>query len=172
MLTSKDLCEKHGMLIWPEAQILKKCASLLPKDPIIVNIGAGVGTSAVAILEERPFAFVFSVDNKPAPKERIGLLACGIDISRCVRLLGKSWDVGRHFPYSVHMVFVDGAHGTKAVEQDIAAWLPNILPNGIMAFHDYKHPNVPELTDVVNSFMSTYEVIDEYRYMIAYRITA
>ena len=172
MTTSEDLCKMHGMLIWPEAQILKKCASMLPENPIIINIGAGVGTSAVAILEERPDAFIFSVDKDAALFERMSLTDCGIDISRCVRLLGRSWEVGRNFPFASHMIFVDGDHGTKAVEQDIAAWLPNVLPNGIMAFHDYKHPNVPKLTDVVNSFMSTYEVIAEHRYIIAYKITA
>ncbi|KKK82407.1 hypothetical protein LCGC14_2803690 [marine sediment metagenome] len=172
MTTSKDLCKIHGMLIWSEVQILKSCARMLPKDPIIVNIGAGVGTSAVAILEERPCAFVFSVDKNPAPLERLNLIRCEIDTTRCVRLLGVSWNVGRNFPFMVHMVFVDGDHGTKPVERDIAAWLPRVTVGGIMAFHDYKHPNVPLLTDVVDSFMSPYKVIAEHRYMIAYRITA
>ncbi len=171
MITSKDLCEQYGMLIWPEAQILKKCVSMLPKNPIIVNIGAGFGTSSAAILEERPDAFIFSVDKKPAVDEHIGILACGMDLTRCVRLLGKSWEVGRYFPYSVNMVFVDGDHGTKAVEQDIMTWLSKVIPGGIMAFHDYKHPNVPELTEIVNRFMSTYKVIAEHRYMIAYKIS-
>lgn len=158
------------MLIWPEAQILKTCAKMLPANPIIVNIGAGVGTSVATILEERPDAFVFSVDKSPAPLERLNLTRCNLDTTRCVRLLGKSWNIGKNFPYEVHMVFVDGDHGVKPVEQDISAWLPRVIVGGIMAFHDYKHPNVPALTDVVNSFMSTYEVIAEYRYMIAYKI--
>ena len=170
-MTSKDLCETHGMLIWKEAQILKKCASMLSKNPVIINIGAGAGTSVVAILEERPDAFIFSVDKEPALDECINILACGMDLTRCVRLLGESWEVGRNFPYSVNMVFVDGDHETKVVEQDIITWLPKIISGGIMAFHDYKHPNVPELTDIVNRFMSTYKVIAEHRYMIAYKIS-
>ena len=172
MITSKDLCEQHGMLIWPEAQILKKCVAMLPENPVIINIGAGAGTSAVAMLEERPDAFVFSVDKEPAPLERISINACGVDFTRCVRLLGKSWYVGRHFPYMVNMVFVDGDHGAKAVEQDTITWLPKVRIGGIMAFHDYKHRNVPELTDVINSFMSPYAVIAEHRYLIAYTIAA
>ncbi len=170
MTTSEDLCKIHGMLIWPEAQILKKCVSMLPEDPIIVNIGAGVGTSVAAILEERPDAFVFSVDKDPAPLEKLNLIRCKIDTTRCIRLLGKSWNIGKNFPFMVHMVFVDGDHGVKPVEKDISAWLPRVTVGGIMAFHDYKHPNVPSLTDIVNSFMSPYEIIDEHRYMIAYKI--
>lgn len=168
--TSKNLCEQHGMLIWPEAQILKKCAAMLPADPVIVNIGAGAGTSAATILEERPDAFIFSVDKDPVLLEKVGLLKCGLDVTRCIRLLGKSWDIGKHFPYLVNMVFVDGDHGTKAVEQDISTWLLKVHLGGIMAFHDYKHPNVPELTGVVDSFMNGNEIIAEHRYMIAYKI--
>ena len=170
MTTSKDLCKAHGMLIWPEAQILKKCASMLPENPVIINIGAGAGTSAIAMLEERPDAFIFSVDKEAAPLERLNLIKCSIDSKRCVRLLGKSWDIGSLFPFTVHMVFVDGDHGDKAVEKDISTWISKVLPGGIMVFHDYKHRNVPGLTKVVDSFMNGNEVIAEHRYMIAYKI--
>lgn len=143
---------------------------MLPENPVIINIGAGAGTSSIAMLEERPDAFVFSVDKIAAELERVNLIRCKIPIQRCIRILGKSWDVGEWFPYQVDMVFVDGDHGTKAVEQDICVWLPKVRPGGVMAFHDYKHPNVPEITAIVDSFMNGNELIAEHRYMIAYII--
>jgi predicted O-methyltransferase YrrM len=169
--TSQDLCNQFGMLIWPEAKILKVCALMLPDNPIIVNVGAGAGTSAVAILEERPDAFIFSVDKNVAELERINLQLCGMDLSRCVRLLGRSWTVGENFPYFVNMVFIDADHGTVAVKKDIDVWIPKIISGGVAAFHDYKHPNVPDLTGVVDRSMVGHKVIDEYRYMIAYTIS-
>lgn len=171
MTTSEDLCKQHGMLIVQEAQILKDCVRELPEFPVIINIGAGVGTSAVAMLEERPDAFVFSVDINPVPLERTSLRVCNVEPNRCVRLLGKSWHVGEYFPFAVDMVFVDGDHGNYAVERDINTWIPKIKDNGIAAFHDYKHPNVPELTNVVNDKMAKHEVIAEHRYLIAYKIS-
>jgi hypothetical protein len=36
-----------------------------------------------------------------------------------------------------HFVFVDACHMYEDVRDDIAAWLPLILPNGILAGHDY-----------------------------------
>ena len=170
MTTSEDLCKVHGMLIWEEAQVLKECVRMLPADPVIVNIGAGAGTSAIAMLEERPDAFIFSVDKTRAELEQFNLRRCKIPITRCIRILGKSWDVGQDFPYSVNMVFVDGDHGDKAVEKDICTWITKVLPGGIMAFHDYKHFNVPGLTKIVDSFMNGYEVITEHRYMIAFKL--
>jgi len=169
-VNSKDICEQYGMLIWPEAQILKNCVKLLPENPIIVNIGAGTGTSVAAMLEERSDAYIFSVDKDPVPLEKINVSKCDVDASRFVRLLGKSWTVGWHFPFTVHMVFVDGDHGNDAVQKDIVAWKPKIRTGGIMAFHDYKHPNVPELTKIVDAHMEGHKIIDEHRYMIAFQL--
>jgi hypothetical protein len=149
--TCKDLCAEFGMLIWEEALILKECAKTLPPEPLIINIGAGAGTGVVAVLEERPDAFVFSIDKEEAKLERTSIQVCGLDPCRCVRLLGRSWDVGKHFPFRVDLVFVDG---------------------GIIAFHDYNHDKVPGLTDVVDTYMKGFEVIGKHRYLIAYRIPA
>jgi predicted O-methyltransferase YrrM len=160
------------MLIWEEALILKECAKTLPPEPLIINIGAGAGTGVVAVLEERPDAFVFSIDKEEAKLERTSIQVCGLDPCRCVRLLGRSWDVGKHFPFRVDLVFVDGDHGNIPVKKDIEAWLPKVYPGGIIAFHDYNHDKVPGLTDVVDTYMKGFEVIGKHRYLIAYRIPA
>lgn len=41
------------------------------------------------------------------------------------------------------MVFIDAMHGYEDVRADIEAWEPKIRDQGIMVFHDYKHPDFP-----------------------------
>jgi len=36
-----------------------------------------------------------------------------------------------------HLVYVDGCHSPAAVAADLAAWLPRIVPGGVLAGHDY-----------------------------------
>jgi len=38
--------------------------------------------------------------------------------------------------------FIDAAHDYHSVKRDIAAWLPKMLPNGILAGHDAQHDEV------------------------------
>jgi precorrin-6B methylase 2 len=145
-------------------------ASLWP--PVIVNIGANVGTSSCAILEANPGAFVFSIDVKPYPEERENIIACGLDPTRIVRLLGDSAEIGTFFPYRPDMVFVDGGHHDEAVRDDIEAWQSKC--KSIMLFHDYHHPNYAEkpgvnLDEIVDKAMADWERIGEARYLVAFR---
>jgi precorrin-6B methylase 2 len=167
-LTSYDLADKHGMMDHAEIQLLQKCALMLHEDPIVVNIGAGLGTSVAAILEVRPSAFVFSVDKSPQPEERANIAGCGLDFTRCVRVLGLSWEVGINFPITVDLLFVDGSHEESSVRKDIAAWLPKVADDGVVLFHDYHHPKAPGVTKVVDAAMADYTVIGMERFLIAY----
>jgi predicted O-methyltransferase YrrM len=110
-----------------------KCAN-----PVIVNIGAADGISTIAFLEARPDAFIFSVDIEPCQQEFDHLRECGQDVTQVVRLLGRSEQVGLHFPYQCDLLFVDGGHFNAA--NDIDTWLSTVMPGGVIAFHDFIPP--------------------------------
>jgi len=170
-LTSEEVARLYGQLDFQEIVLLKKCVAEIFEEATIINIGAGFGTSAMAMLEQSPKSHVFSIDRDPNNHELDNLVQSSVDWRRVIRILGRSQDVGAVWPSMVDMVFVDGDHSTEAVRQDIKAWLPYIVRNGFMLFHDYKHPNVPELTIVVDEMMKEHEKIGEARFLVAYRIT-
>jgi precorrin-6B methylase 2 len=145
---------------------------LLPDKPVVVNIGANVGTSTCAILEANPNAFIFSIDIKTHLAERDNVLACGLPAENVVRLLGDSNEIGAFWPYDVDMVFVDGAHHDTAVRKDIELFKPHC--KSIMLFHDYHHPNYAKkpgvnLDAIVDEMMADWEVVGQARYLIAFR---
>jgi hypothetical protein len=43
-------------------------------------------------------------------------------------------------PMSLRLVYIDCDHSYEGVMGDICAWLPKLLPGGVMAFHDFEMP--------------------------------
>lgn len=147
-----------------EVDALKGLVRLLPDDPVIVQIGAERGTSTLAMLEERPDAFIFSVDIGECKAEFDNLRKAGLDVRRVVRVLGKSQLIGQFWPYPCHMIFIDGDHSEAGVAGDINAWLDSVMPDGFIAFHDYiPEPIPPEIKGrvvyAVDRLMKGYEEI-------------
>lgn len=170
-MNSYDLADLHHMLDHSEIDLLKSCAQLLPANPVIINIGANVGTSSIAMLEERPDAFIFSVDLK-RERERDSVIECGLDPSRIVRVLGDSAEIGKYWPYLFDLVFVDGGHHDEAVRADIEYWA--LKARSIVLFHDYNHPNYTRkpnvhIDDIINEAMRDWDRIGEARYLVAFR---
>ena len=168
-MDSYDLTDGKEPVSHAEIDYLKDLANMLPENPVIVNIGAGVSTCA--FLEARPDCFVHSVDVRPCPEEIENVGRCGLDKSRVLRWLGDSKVIGPKFPYECDLLFVDGDHW--GVAADIEAWTGRMKPGGIMAFHDYQEvcaPNNPgSVYEHVNEGMVGYEKIGEVERVIAFR---
>ena len=168
--TAHLLAKVHGMMSSGEVDLLHQCAEKLPLEPICVNIGAGFGTSALAILEKKPGAFIFSVDTREQKAEKQNVQKAGFSAWQVVRVLGNSGYVGIHWPYDdIDLLFVDGAHDNASVTRDIQAWVPKVTKGGVILFHDYKHRNLPDLTGIVDRAMRDYQYIGENRYLVAFQ---
>jgi len=155
--TAESLQKAFKYLFPNEVPALKELARMLPPNPVIINIGAGAGTSGLAFMESREDLILYTIDiqkdDSPlgclvaerAMLENAGLL----DWTRYGPLQGNSKDWGenwQHITYVngksagyplVDLVFIDGDHSYDGCKNDIMAWLPNIKPDGIIAIHDY-----------------------------------
>ena len=176
MKKALKLANAFGYLRPEEVELLQRCADALPPDPIIVNIGAGAGTSALTFAEARPDAHIITIDISAGgplggmegernafddynmgyyPEQILGDSA----------VVGKAWDRGL-----VDMVFVDGDHSTKGVEGDVEGWLRHIKIGGIIAFHDYgdRWPRVVQVVDKTLAVNPDYLLFDRSDTTIAF----
>ena len=61
---------------------------------------------------------------------------------RVVFLRGSSVDMAACVPdASLVLVYIDADHSFEGVTADIKAWISKLVPDGVMAFHDYENPN-------------------------------
>ena len=176
--SSYELSDWLEYLSHKEIDALKELATLLPKDCIVVNIGAGCGTSALALLESRPDLTLYTIDirDESSPLgclegELIAIKDSGVDYEgRYFQICGDSKKVGKSWGKEVDMVFVDGDHSYDGCKGDIEAWLP--WTESIMVFHDYKktekpHPGVDE---AVMELMFKYPIAGLADTMIAFYV--
>ncbi len=177
--SSYDLAgEDPNPMTVAEVDALKKLVSVKSldfADPTIINIGAERGTSTLAMLEERPDAIIFSADVGPCESEKENIHKAGLDEARIIRLLGRSQDIGRFWPFYVDFVWVDGDHRYEGVKDDTESWLPKTHKGGIFAFHDYFENDPPAHNpsgagQAVRELMGDYELICEVERIRAFRI--
>jgi predicted O-methyltransferase YrrM len=130
-----------------EIDFLMKLARGLPKRPMVINIGAGVGTSGLAFLESRPDLIYYSVDirNDENPigglvNEKHAFEGAGYWNTREItQVHGDSGKVGLTWNFGkADLIFVDGDHTHEGCWADWVAWKEHVKPGGIIVFHDYK----------------------------------
>lgn len=161
-MTSEELRKSFGYLFENELPFLKHLVSSLPENPVIINIGAGAGTSGLAILEARPDSFLYTIDitKEDSP---FGCLVAEENVLEDAGL----WNQNRNKQFHgdskiiaiqwynlvnakhrvVDMVFVDGDHSYYGASRDIELWSRHIKKGGIVAVHDYNKTMVSSLSD-------------------------
>jgi len=55
---------------------------------------------------------------------------------------------------TIDLIFIDGDHSRKAVEQDISLWYDKLKPNGVILGHDWNHSSVQ---NAVRSLITVHE---------------
>lgn len=163
------LADGIGYLNREEVQMLYRIAYLLPPNAFCCNIGAGAGTSIIAILEMRPDLGMVSVDLN-GENAMSQLIEAGM-LPRILKIIGDSkqimWNYG-----PLDYLFVDGDHSKEGIEGDIAAWLPRMKYGSLILFDDYGCPTWPDVKPVVDYYVANYgwELIERVNELAAFRI--
>ena len=163
--TAYSLSDWLNYLSREEVDLLKKIAAI-PRvgTPVIVNIGAGAGTSGLAFAEARPEADLYTIDIS------IGGPLGGLESERNAfdnadmihptQILGDSKRIGKDWTLKIDILFIDGNHSESGVRGDIEAWLPHVKRGGFIIFHDYQDSKWPSVKRAVDKLMASYKTVD------------
>ena len=173
------LADWIGYLTRPEIDLMIILAQSLPANPVVINIGAGVGTSGMAFMEARQDLTLYTIDvndhdnpygglmNERNAFEWSGFLGAKRhhQIHDDSKKVGKRWRRG-----AVDCVFIDGDHTDEGVIGDIENWKPRIKDGGIMIFHDYFSPFHGAVKWITDQYFQPDQEIGRADSVIAFRI--
>ena len=175
MIDSYTIGAKFPMLVKIEIDLIKRYVNELPPNPIIINIGAGVGAGSLAMLEERDDLLIWSIDNlfpdtgMYEPGEKQNLINAGFwDSGSVIQVRGESQLVGKKWNVLCDMLFIDGDHRYSFVKKDIELWVPWAKPGAPILFHDYATKKVKPKAGVkqaVDELLSHYKPIDYRKWL-------
>lgn len=160
-----------------EIDLLTELARALPADPIVVNIGAGSGTSGLTFMSARADLQLYTIDVAYESNPYGGLMnewgaleaAALVPNGRYLGIQGESIKVGQAWPHGlVDLVFVDGDHSYAGARGDIETWWALLKPGGVMAIHDFdkipayerNHPGEPITDELIWRQIKPYYDVD------------
>ena len=159
-----ELCNAFGFLFPGELFLIQALVqSLEENDAVVVNIGAGVGTGSLGMVEMRPSIQAYTVDiSAGGPFGGLGnevnaFHAAGL---KCpLQILGDSQQVWQSWPEISHdklidLIFIDGDHAAEGLQRDIDGWLQFVKPGGYVLYHDYQSVNWGDVTKIVDLNMN------------------
>lgn len=162
-MNSEELAQAFGYLTLDEVTFIKELVDKLPEDPLIVNIGAGAGTSALAMLEERDDIYLMTIDLFQGPRpegglanEKVALEKAGINLDRYIQIKGDSLEVEWLLEDPIDCLFIDGNHSYNHVKTEIKLWMLHLNSDGIIALHDCKLPG-----DIEDVWPGVRQAVDE-----------
>jgi hypothetical protein len=156
-----------------EIKYRKDLHLLLPKNPVVAEIGCAEGLFSHDILqwgtsllymvdmwESHPefpgdagFEQEWHTKNYKDAMNRIEEYNSKVKVLR-----GSSVSMAQNVPNgSLDLVYIDACHSYECVMNDLKAWLPKVKKGGIVAGHDYLNPDYG-VYQAVNEFASKYTV--------------
>ncbi len=142
-----NLALSRGMACQDDIALLQElCLPLCGNKtkPTIIQLGAGSGTMALAVLGMLPEAGFLSVD---IDRNNIGwemkaLENAGYEFNDYNPVIGLSWQIGSAYKGPmIDLLIVDADHTYGAVCRDLYAWTPKV--HGNIFVHDYDGSKAP-----------------------------
>jgi hypothetical protein len=133
----------------------------------VVEIGTNVGKSTIVLAfaqkckNEKPLT---TIDLFQHPAIQKNLEVAGVK-EFVNRIISPSKEAAAHWNRPIKLLWIDGDHSCSGVYNDIKAWSRFVLPNGIIALHDYPgHQG----SKVVARAIAKSVLMNPYRFRILY----
>jgi hypothetical protein len=165
-----ELSKAFGMLHDIECFGMYTLAAMVPEGGVVINVGAGFGTSGLCFAEAGRGLNLTTVDitNEGNPfgglgNERNAFDQAGLPYPKQIH--SDSHKAGRDYAGpKADCIFIDADHSEAGCRGDIEAWYPHLKPGGFMAFHDYDSINWADVKRVIDEWIGSGKL--EFVYLV------
>ncbi len=157
------LAASRGMLAAADVDLIRDVVAGLSPGDTIVDVGAGSGTTALAVFAERTNMHLVSIEADVHTMnwarqavENIGASELWDDrVEDAIEAAASFPD--RHASF----IILDAAHTEEAVRAELEAWLPKLAPGGYLLVHDYDALTAPSFYPGVKIAVDLFIAMDE-----------
>jgi predicted O-methyltransferase YrrM len=139
-------CEAHalaasrGMLCSDDVDLIRLAVGRLPadQDVVVVDLGAGSGTTALSVFAERSERIrVWTVDHHADALNWAGLAVSNAGFLRLWSPLLLESANAVQLTAPIDLLLIDADHTHPALRADFMAWRPQLRPGALIWCHDY-----------------------------------
>ncbi|NPU89994.1 MAG: hypothetical protein HPY87_08980 [Fervidobacterium sp.] len=151
-----ELSKAFGFLKQDEVLLIQEIAKKVPVGANVVNIGAGVGTSGIAVIESNPNVKLYTIDiSESSPfggleNERNAFNKYGIPFKHS-QINSDSISAGLlNWSPGIFMLIIDDDHNANHLSLELDIWLQHVVKSGYILLHDYNSEFWWEIKDVID----------------------
>lgn len=165
------MAASRRLLCEADVDLIREVVSWIMPPVFVANLGAGEGTTSLALIAEGKDLFCLNIDSDAEKLAwgRRALMNADAELQQFRFWEGISYEIPSRYianedkftpPFegdvTFDLVIVDASHEYEDVRRDIKAWLPYVAAGGYLIFHDYdawdaphQYPGVKKAVDEV-----------------------
>ena len=130
---------------------LRQLLDLADGHETVVELGTGTAWTAIALALAHPGRRVVTYDPIVRPERERYLALVRPSVRERIDMVAEPGEAATPTPGSVGFVFVDSAHDHASTVATVHAWRSALRPGGVMAFHDFDHPDWPGVREATET---------------------
>jgi SAM-dependent methyltransferase len=115
----------------------------------VVELGTGTAWTAIALALSDHHRVVITYDPVVRPERELFLHLVGADVRARIELMATRGKQGAEREVATSMIFIDSSHAREETIAEFESWRRVLATDGIVVFHDYRHPLYPGVAEAI-----------------------
>jgi predicted O-methyltransferase YrrM len=141
--------ERFSLTSATRARDLAVLLELARERPRVVELGTGMGWTAISLALAEPQCRVSTYDPSAYPERQRYLALVPPRVLARIRFIESPGSAGPDGGGPVDLLYIDSSHERDGTVVELRAWGPALRPGALVVFDDYTHPEFPGVREAI-----------------------